>query len=281
MPHAAPRIDSHQHFWRLARGDYGWLTPALAPLHQDFEPADLLPLLNARGIVATVAVQAAETDAETDFLLAMARGTPWIGGVVGWTDLVAPTAPDRIDALAAQPKLVGMRPMLQDLADDDFVLRPSVRPALSAMERTGLRLDALVRPRHLPRLVALRNQHPGLPIVIDHCAKPLFDRDAFGTWATDLRAVASDGLTCCKLSGLVTEAGPGWTVDMLRPVFETVLDAFGPERLMWGSDWPVLNLAAEYEQWADATDRLLAGLPPSAREAILGGTATRFYGLKV
>jgi L-fuconolactonase len=274
------RIDSHHHLWRLARGDYGWLTPDLQPLYRDFEPADLATHLRAHGISATILVQAAETDAETDFLLGLAAGTPWIAGVVGWTDIEAPAAPARIAALARNPLLVGLRPMLQDLADDDFILRPSVRPALQALQASGLRLDALVRPRHLSRLVRLRQILPDLPIVIDHGAKPPIADGRLGPWADDLRAVAADGVTCCKLSGLVTEAGKGWTIAQLKPFVDTILSAFGPQRVMWGSDWPVLELAAGYDGWTQASDALLEGLSPSDRAAVLGGTAGRFYGLE-
>jgi L-fuconolactonase len=274
------RIDSHQHFWRLDRGDYDWLTPDLAPLYRDFGPEDLAPHLAALGIAASVVVQAAETDAETDYLLGLAAAKPWIAGVVGWTDLEAPGAPARIAALAGNPALLGLRPMMQDMADDDYILRPSVRPALEAMGAAGLRLDALVRPRHLPRLVELRQRLPELPIVVDHGAKPGIAEGAMHPWAAALRAVAADGVTCCKLSGLVTEAGADWTVERLRPFVDVILSAFGPARVMWGSDWPVLTLAASYDGWREATDRLLDGLSAADRAAVLGGTAARFYGLE-
>lgn len=274
------RIDSHQHFWRLARGDYDWLTADLGALYRDFEPADLAPLLAAHGISATVVVQAAETDAETDFLLGLAAATPWIAAVVGWTDLEAPGAAGRIAALAGNPALVGLRPMLQDMADDGYILRPSVAPALAAMGAAGLRLDALVRPRHLPRLVELRQRFPELPMVVDHGAKPGIADGALQPWASALQEVAADGVTCCKLSGLVTEAGADWTVERLKPFVDMIFSAFGPSRVMWGSDWPVLTLAADYEGWAEATDRLLDGLSAADRAAVLGGTAARFYGLE-
>lgn len=274
------RIDSHQHFWRLSRGDYDWLTPDLGPLYRDFEPADLAPHLAAHGIGASVVVQAAETDAETDFLLGLAASTPWIAAVVGWTDLQAPGAAGRIAALAGNPALVGLRPMLQDMADDGYILRPTVQPALEAMRLAGLRLDALVRPRHLPCLVELRQRFPDLPMVVDHGAKPGIAEGALQPWATALRAVAADGVTCCKLSGLVTEAGADWTVERLRPFVDVILSAFGPSRVMWGSDWPVLTLAADYGGWIAATERLLDGLSAAERDAVLGGTAARFYGLE-
>ena len=274
------RIDSHQHFWRLSRGDYGWLTPDLGALHRDFEPEHLAPLLATNGISATILVQAAETDAETDFLLDVAARTPFVAAVVGWVDLAAADAPGRIAALARNPRLKGLRPMLQDMADDDFILSDAVAPALAAMVQHGVRLEALVRPHHLPRLARLRQRFPELPVVIDHAAKPGFPISSTSDWARDLAAVAADGVTCCKLSGLVTEAGEGWTAALLSPCVDIILDLFGPERVMWGSDWPVLTLAADYGQWLAACEALLAGQDAAARAAIFGGTARRFYGLE-
>ena len=273
------RVNAHQHFWRLSRGDYDWLTPDLAPLYRDFEPADLAPLLAASGISASILVQAAETDAETDFLLHIAERTPFVAGVVGWVDFASPEAPARIAALARNPLLKGLRPMLQDLDDDAFILRDACAPALEAMVQHGLRLDALVRPRHLRWLPELHARYRELPIVIDHAAKPAFPLSADSDWARDLAAVAADGLTCCKLSGLVTEVGPGWNVASLSRCFETVLDLFGYQRVMWGSDWPVLTLEADYGEWLAAAEALLAGRSAHARAAIFGVTARYFYGL--
>jgi L-fuconolactonase len=274
------RIDAHQHFWRRDRGDYDWLTPELAPLWRDFLPDDLAPLLARHGIEGTVLVQAAPTEAETAFMLLLARSHRFIRGVVGWTDLAAADAPARIAALAADPLLVGLRPMLQDLPDDDAILAPAVQPALAAMASHGLALDALIRPRHLPRLLKVRDRHPDLKIVIDHAAKPDIAGGDLAGWARDLAAVAADGLAHCKLSGLVTEAAADWQPADLKPVAETVICAFGPRRVMWGSDWPVLNLAGSYDQWVAASDWLLAGLDAAGQAQVRGGTAARFYGLE-
>jgi L-fuconolactonase len=272
-------IDAHHHLWRLARGDYGWLTPDLAPLHRDFLPPDFAPLRTGAGVTGSIVVQAAPTAAETAFLLDMAAAEPAILGVVGWTDLTAPDAADAIARLAANPKLEGLRPMLQDLADDDFILRPDVGLALEAMRRHGLRFEALVRPRHLPRLIALRERHPDLPIVVDHAAKPDIAAGSFEPWASDMRLLAADGLTVCKLSGLVTEAASDWRLADLRPYADLVIDAFGPARVMWGSDWPVVLLASSYDRWLETAQALVAGLSAAERADILGGTAARFYGL--
>ena len=272
-------IDAHHHLWRLSRGDYDWLTPDLAPLYRDFEPADLAPLMTAGGLAGGIVVQAAESEAETRFLLALADGHPSILGVVGWTDFAAPDAPAAIARLAGHLKLKGFRPMLQDDADDDFILRPAALAAVAALQDAGLRFDALVRPRHLPRELALRARFPNLPMVIDHAAKPDIAGGAWTPWADDLRRVADDGVTCCKLSGLVTEAAPGAGAESLRRYADLVVDAFGAERVMWGSDWPVVLLASDYGGWLATAKALTADRSLDEQAAIFGGTAARFYGL--
>ena len=272
-------IDAHHHLWRLSRGDYAWLTPDLAPLWRDFEPADLAPLMAQGGLAGGIVVQAAETEAETRFLLDLADAEPSILGVIGWTDFAAPDAPEAIARLARHPRLKGLRPMLQDLPDDDFILRPPADRALAAMAEAGLVFEALIRPRHLPRLLTVRARHPNLTIVIDHAAKPDIAAGAWSPWAEDLAAVAADGVTLCKLSGLITEAGADWTVARLRPYVDHLLAAFGPERVMWGSDWPVATLAGGYGDWLAASLTLLDHLPPDARASILGGAARRAYNL--
>ena len=272
-------IDAHQHFWELGRGDYRWLTPALAPIHRDFGPDDLRPILTHHGITRTVLVQAAPTEAETRYLLAIANCTDFVAGVVGWTDFEAPDAPDRIAALAEDPALLGLRPMVQDIPDDDWLLRPGLAPAFAAIASHDLIFDALVLPRHLPRLLLVIERYPGLTIVVDHGAKPEIRDRRFEPWTTDLRRVAEAPHVACKLSGLATEAEPGWTVESLRPYAERLLELFGPSRLLWGSDWPVVNLAGGYDRWREVTGILLAGLAPEERSAILGGTAARVYGL--
>ena len=269
------RVDAHHHVWTLARGDYAWLTPDL-PIHRDYSLADLRPLLG--DITATVLVQAAPTEAETRFLLATARASGGlVQAVVGWTDLAAPDAPARIAALAAEPLLKGLRPMLQDLGDPAWILRPEIAPALRAMASHGLRLDLLVKPRHLALLPGLAQRHPDLPMVIDHAAKPAIAAGAFAPWAEGIARLARDTAWCCKLSGLATEAAPGWTTADLRPYADHLLETFGPARLMWGSDWPVVNLAGSYQAWAAAAAALV---PQAARAAVFGATAARFYDIR-
>ena len=270
-------IDAHQHFWSLARGDYSWLTPALQPIYRDFGPDDLRPILARHDIARTILVQAAPTVAETRYLLDLAHRTDFVAGVVGWSELTAADAADAIDRLAGEAKLVGLRPMVQDIADDDWLLQPGLAPALDAMARAGLVFDALVLPRHLSRLRRVVERHPALLIVIDHGAKPEIRAGKFESWAADIRRVAAAPNVFCKLSGLVTEAAAGWTDATLRPYVDHLLDVFGPARLLWGSDWPVVELAGGYDCWRAATDRLLASLDGEERAAILGGTAARVY----
>lgn len=274
-------IDAHHHLWRLSRGDYDWLTPDLTALYRDFGPGDLAPLMKAGGVAGGIVVQAAPTGAETDYLLALAERTPTILGVIGWTDFTSPVAADVVANLSKNPKLKGFRPMLQDLPDDDFILRPPAAAALDAIRRNNSRFEALVRPHHLPHLAVLRERLPDLAMVIDHAAKPDIANGAWEPWASDLKALARDGKTYCKFSGLITEGGPDWTVDKLRRYANLVLEAFGPHRVMWGSDWPVVLLAGRYDQWLEATHALLGGLPQRDRDAILGGNAADFYNLEI
>lgn len=274
------RIDAHQHFWRPARGDYGWLTRDAHPaICRDFGPEDLAPLLREAGIEKSVLVQAAPSEAETRFLLEIARTTPFVAGVVGWTDLAAADAPARVFAMAQDPKLLGLRPMLQDLDDDAWILRPELAPALDAMQETGLTLDALVKPRHLAHLARLISDRPALAVVIDHGAKPAIATGDLAAWARDIRSIAATSRTFCKLSGLPNEAASGWRDVDLRSAADVLLDAFGAGRLMWGSNWPVVDEAGGYAVWRSATNSLLAGCAREERDLIFGGAAAAFYGI--
>ncbi|NUP95744.1 MAG: amidohydrolase family protein [Planctomycetaceae bacterium] len=279
------RIDAHQHFWKLARGDYRWLGPELAPLYRDFGPQDLAPLRARHGIAGSVVVQAADTLAETEFLLKIAGNEPSVLGVVGWVELESRNAPDTLARLAQHPKFVGVRPMLQDLADERWILRESVAPALHALVELDLAFDALVKPRHLPHLVTLVERHPELRIVIDHGAKPDIAAgpgwSGFSAWVSHLRTLGRQPLLHCKLSGLATEARADWTPEDLRPHVDALLGAFGPERMMWGSDWPVVELGGGYDRWASVSHALVAPLNPAERLALFGATAAGFYGLEL
>jgi L-fuconolactonase len=271
------RIDAHHHLWTLARGDYGWLTPRLAPIYHDFALPDLAPLLAAAGIEGTILVQAAPTEAETMFLLDIAESAEVVRGVVGWTDFDAADAVARIEALAERNDLVGLRPMVQDIADDDWLLRPALAPLLRAMADAGLVFDALVLPRHLPRLLQVVDRHPDLTFVLDHFGKPHLATGEIERWRRDVALLAERPNLVCKLSGLVTEARADWQIADLRPAVDHVLTCFGPARMLWGSDWPVVDLAGGYAKWLAAATTLMDNLSVEEKEAVFGGTAARVY----
>lgn len=278
------RIDAHCHFWDPARGDYGWLhsgPPALDPLRRIFTPDDLAPLNHNRPVVA---VQAADSVAETRYLLDLAARHPRIAGVVGWVDLTRSETIEILADLARNPRFKGIRPMLQDLAEDDWITTRPDATVLRTVQDRGLRFDALVLTRHLPHLARFTAAWPDLPMVIDHCAKPRMDQ-LDTAWRNGMAAMAAFPHVHCKISGLMTELPdalrqPEAALTAMRPVVDEVLRLFGPDRLLWGSDWPVLTLAASHQVWEQLTDRLLEGLTPGERQAILGGNAAKFYGLE-
>ncbi len=274
------RIDAHQHFWVLARGDYDWLTPELDRVYRDFLPEDLEPLLDRNGFDGTVLVQAAATVDETEFMLDMARQPAFIRGVVGWVDFESSEAPDEIARLARDARLVGLRPMIQDIEDVDWMLRPGLDPAFQALIAHDLTLDALTHPHHLPNLLELLDRHGSMRVVIDHGSKPCIRDRIVRGWAEDMTALAGQTAAYCKLSGLVTEASTDWTVAELKPYVDHLIDCFGSDRLIWGSDWPVCTLAAPYDRWVEATEELLSGLSGDERQQIMGENAKRAYRLR-
>jgi L-fuconolactonase len=277
------RIDSHQHFWRRDRGDYTWLTPELAPIYRDYLPADLEPQLAIAGIGSTILVQAAATVEETRFMLSLANDNDFIAGVVGWVDFESPNAPDTIAELAADPQLVGLRPMIQDIPDTDWMLRHELAPAFEAMIDHGLVFDALVKPRHLAALRELIARFPDLAMVLDHGAKPPISAGDAGAaelaeWKRGIATLARETPIVCKLSGLVTEAGSA-DAAVLADCAGYLLEQFGPRRLMWGSDWPVCELVCSYAEWCRTTELLLAKLGPTERALIYSDTARATYGI--
>jgi L-fuconolactonase len=274
------RIDSHQHFWSLQRGDYHWLTPEMKTLYQDFLPPDLEPMLQSAGVERTILVQAATSVAETDYLLSLADRHTFIAGVVGWVDMDDPTtALDDLCRLQESDCLLGVRPMIQDIADPDWMLRDHLTPIFEQLIAANLRFDALVLPAHLQNLRRLLDRHPRLACVIDHAAKPAIASASWQPWADDMAALAANTNSYCKLSGLLTEAGARTDDDALRPYVEHIVECFGAQRLMWGSDWPVLNLASRYGNWVHQSERLLQHLSVGEQDAIFGATAKVFYGL--
>jgi L-fuconolactonase len=272
------KVDAHHHVWSLARRDYGWLVPTLEAIYRDFSLAHYAPLADWAGIEASVLVQAAPTAAETQFLIDTARASSgFVRAVVGWVDLAGADAVPQLARLRREPLVKAIRPMLQDLPTE-WLLQPSVQAALEAFPRLGLRFEALVRPVHLPALLATLERHPELSVIVDHGAKPDIAAKAWQPWADAMRDIAVHPRVRCKLSGLGTEAGPAWTIDTLRPYVDHLLQCFGPERVLWGSDWPVVEMGGGYKRWRAATMALLDGLDDHDKAGILGENARRCYG---
>ena len=276
------RIDSHQHFWQPKRGDYGWMPMDDAVLARPYAPADLAPQLDECGIERTVLVQAAPTVAETEYMLGLADAGDRVAGVVGWVDFERPEDRKTLERLSAHPKFLGIRPMIQDIPDDDWMLREDVQWGFAAVSDLGLTFDALGFPRHLANFLTIFTRYPDMRVVVDHCMKPQIRDHSDGNfrfWAEGMARIADGTGAYCKLSGLVTEADPDWTVADLRPYADHVLEVFGPERVLWGSDWPVCRLRGEYADWFAAAQALTEGLSGAERERVFGGTAAAFYGI--
>jgi L-fuconolactonase len=270
-------VDAHQHFWDPARGDYGWLKPD-NPIHRIFGTNDLRPLLIQTGVDATILVQAAPTPAESDYMLDIARRTPWVLGVVGWIDLEAANAASEVLRRAEDPHFLGVRPMLQDLADPDWILKPSLTQALNAIAAEGMVFDALILPHQVGAITELAMRHPQLSIVLDHAAKPrLGDADAMTAWARGIETLAALPNVTCKVSGLLTELKPGGTRDDVARAIGVLFDLFGAQRLLWGSDWPVLTLAGDYQEWFELAREAVAAKDSSAVRAVMGDNALRIY----
>ncbi len=269
-------IDAHFHIWQLNRGDYGWLTPAMGAIHRDIGLDDWRAVSRPAGITRGLLVQAAPSEAETRFLLEQAQGAADVAGVVGWVDMLAADAPQRIAALARDPKLKGLRPMLQDIADPDWILQPALAPAFGAMLDYDLTFDALVKPVHLPRIATLAQRYPALRIVVDHGAKPAIATGQWGDWADALAQLAQQPQVACKLSGLWNEAAARAPLSTLERYARHLVASFGPTRVLWGSDWPVLERAGDYGAWHDAA---LAWIAPANHGDVFGHNAVRTYRL--
>ncbi|WP_262028223.1 amidohydrolase family protein [Microvirga sp. Mcv34] len=270
------RIDAHQHFWLMRNRQGQWPPPDLAEIHRDFVPPDLELLLNACGIGGTILVQSLPNTADTDFMLDLADRHRFILGVVGWVDLKAADAASHIARLAAHPKLKSLRPMLQDTPDVDWIDDPRLDPAIAAMKAADLCFDALVMPQHLRALTTFAKRHPDLSIVIDHGAKPRIAAGEIAAWREAMVGLAALPNIHCKLSGLLTEAGERRDAEAIKPYADALLALFGPERLIWGSDWPVLKLAGTYEEWLAMCH---AFVPHHHHDAVFGQNAIRFYRL--
>lgn len=275
-------IDAHHHFWELGRGfDYRWLDrPEMAPIRRDYLPADLRPHLAATGVSRTVLVQTQHDLEENRWALSLAERNDFIAGVVGWVDLASPECESQLLEFKDHPTFVGVRHVTQDEPDDDFIVRPEVIRGLKVLERHGVPFDLLFYVKHLKHAATLARELPDLPMVIDHLAKPRIKDHATDDWLPHLRTAARFPKVFCKLSGMVTEADwRNWKPGDLEPYVLMALELFGPERCMFGSDWPVCELAGSYEQVFAVLEDAIGYLSDSERAAVLGGTARRFYRL--
>jgi L-fuconolactonase len=272
-------IDAHQHFWERGRFRDAWLdAPERKPISGSFLPADLEPLLRAAGVDGSIFVQTRHDVAENRWVLGLAARHPWILGVVGWVDLAGPLCEEQLLEFRADPKAVGIRHVVHDEPDDDYIVREDVLRGLGVLEKHRVPFDLLFHVRHLRHAATLARRLPGLPMVIDHLAKPRIRERSMEGWTEDFLAAARFPNVYCKLSGMVTEADwAAWKPADLRPYVQLALEAFGPDRLMFGSDWPVCLLAAPYIRVVEALKEALGPLSASERAAIFGGTAERFY----
>jgi|ERR1035438_3581684 L-fuconolactonase len=272
------RIDAHQHFWKYTVAEYGWINDKMTALQRDFLPRDLKPLLDENGFGGSIAVQARQSLEETHWLLELAEQNSFIQGVVGWVDLNSPLLRDQLEGLAPHKKLVGVRHVVQDEPDDQFMLRSEFQRGLAQLADFGLAYDLLLHPRHLPIATQLVRQYPAQTFVLDHLAKPAIADGVIEPWRRDIRELAKCPNVSCKLSGMVTEARwKTWMPGDFRPYLDAVLDAFGASRLMIGSDWPVCTLSAEYAQTQGIVIDFLDRLTEEQRDGILGGNCARIY----
>ena len=271
-------VDSHQHFWQVGRFDYPWMTPEVDVLCHDYLPAALEPVLHRNDVGQTILVQASNSVAETRWLLSLADQNPFIAGVVGWVDLQADDVGRRLDDLAAHPKFKGVRHLVESEPADDWLSQESVLNGLCELSSRGLSYDLLVHTRHLKHAKAVVDECQELRFVIDHLAKPPIARDEIKEWAHELKPFAAAPNVWCKLSGLVTESNwTNWRIEDFIPYIDKALEYFGPQRMMFGSDWPVCLLAASYEQVLEIAHMLLADLSHEERELIFSRNASQFY----
>ncbi|MEU8361641.1 amidohydrolase family protein [Nonomuraea sp. NPDC048882] len=274
-------VDAHQHFWNLETGSYPWLTPESGPIFRTFEPAELIPQLAAAGVDRTVLVQSMDSYADTDAMLAQADEHDFVGAVVGWVPLTRPEeAAGELERYRRHPRFAGIRHLIHDEPDPDWLLQDTVIEGLGLLAAAGLPFDVVaVLPRHLEHVPVLAERVPGLRMVIDHLAKPPIRDKGWEPWASLLARAAECPGVYAKVSGLNTAAAPDWTGEDLRPYVEHAAELFGPERLMFGSDWPVATLAGDYARVWRETQVALSGLDEAERAQVLGGTATRCYRL--
>ena len=274
------KIDSHQHFWSYDEQQYPWI-PKDTLLHRDWLPKDLEPLLAKAGLDGCVAVQARQTVGESHWLLTLADQAPMIKGVVGWVDLQSEVVEEQLAQLAKHPKLVGVRHIVEDEPDVDFMLRPNFLRGLSKLIQFNLAYDILIYPKQLPAAITLAREFPEQPFVLDHIAKPFIKDGVLSPWREQIRELAASPNVWCKVSGMITEANHAtWQSAEFKPYLDVVFAVFGEDRLMYGSDWPVCLLAGSYERTFELVDAYTRQLTHSAREKLFGGNACRFYRIR-
>ena len=274
------KIDSHHHFWHYNPVEFGWIDETMRVIRRDFLPEDLRGEIARAGIEGVVSVQARQSLSETQSLLEFADGNDFIKGVVGWVEISSARVSEDLEHFAAKPKFKSVRHVIQGEQDDNFILRSDFNRGIRVLKRFSLAYDILVLERHLPQTIRFVDDHPDQVFVMDHIAKPRIKDGIFEPWNQNIRELAKRPNVSCKISGMVTEADfSGWSEAQLRPYFDTVLEAFGPQRLMFGSDWPVCLVASSYATWRDVVSHWVAGLTTHEQDRILGGTAVEVYKL--
>jgi L-fuconolactonase len=274
------RIDAHQHFWKYSEAEYEWIGADMPELKRDLLPRDLKPLLASEGFDGSIAVQARQNLEETRWLLELAEQNDFVKGVVGWVDLCSTELPAQLERFAVHPKLLGVRHIVQGEPDDEFMLRPEFRKGIARLAGYGLTYDLLLYPRHLPMAVKLVREFPKQPFVLDHIAKPGIADGVLEPWSRDIRELARFGNVCCKVSGMVTEARwKRWRAEDFRPYLDAVFEAFGPERVMIGSDWPVCTVSASYAETIAIVKDYIRQFSDEEQNAILGANCAAFYGV--
>ncbi|MCJ8295310.1 MAG: amidohydrolase family protein [Colwellia sp.] len=280
MVNNSPKIDSHQHFWKLSRGDYFWLSPKFKNIYKDFSPEDLSKELRITNINKTILIQATNTEAETLYLLEIAKNTDFVSGVIGWIDMESPKAIQRLLELSENSLFKGIRPMLQDIPDKNWIANPIFHPIFEIMATKSLVFDALVKDIHLDNIQQLAVKFPTLKIVINHCAKPNIVENKIKLWESEMVKLSKCPNVFVKLSGLVTETKEELITDMsLRFYSDFILKKFGASRIIWGSDWPVVNLRCSYSDWVSISIKLLAHLSPKEQHQIWYSNAVETYNI--
>jgi L-fucono-1,5-lactonase len=274
------KIDSHQHFWKYNPVEYGWIDDTMRAIRRDFLPEHLRAEIMAAGVDGVISVQARQNPAETQWLLNLAAEHDFIKGVVGWVELVSPNVGAELERFASNPKLKSVRHVVQGEPDDHFILRSDFNRGIRKLRRFLLAYDILIFERHLPQTIQFVSAHPNQIFVLDHVAKPRIKENIFEPWNKNIRELAKRPNVYCKISGMATEADCShWTEPQLRRYFDVALEAFGPQRLMFGSDWPVCLVACRYARWHQLVPRWISQLSPDEQNRILGGTAIEAYKL--